>query len=165
MTTTLPDTLPITFEHRSTIPTTMEAMIAFHEDPAAFSRLSPPPIFAQIHRREWRSMRDAEIEFTLWFLILPIRWTARHEPGPTPTSFIDRQVKGPVKLWVHRHLFEQVNGGITLIDRLTILHRPGIQGVFTRLLFNTLSLRFLFTYRHMRTRLGVKQFEHQPANV
>ncbi len=165
MTSTFPDNLPITFEHRSMIPTTMDAMIAFHEDPAAFGRLTPPPILSQIHRREWRSMRDAEIEFTLWFLILPLRWVARHEPGPTPTSFVDRQVKGPVKVWVHRHLFEQTSGGIVLIDRLTILHHDGIKGIFTRLLFNMLSLRILFFYRHLRTRLGVKQFEHLSTSV
>jgi len=155
----IPDNLPITFEHRSTIATTMDAMIAFHEDPAAFNRLTPPPIFAQIHRREWRSMRDAQIEFTLWFAFVPLRWIAQHEPGPIPTSFIDRQVKGPVKVWVHRHLFEHVPGGIQLTDRLTILHQPGLKGDFTRLLFNNAALRFLFTYRHVRTRLGVKRYE------
>jgi len=158
------DNLPITFEHRSVIPTTMDAMIAFHEDPSAFARLSPPPIFAQVHRRDWRSMSDAEIEFTLWFLVLPVRWIARHEPGPTPTSFIDVQYQGPVDTWVHRHIFNQVQGGIELIDRLTIIHRKsGFWAIFSRLFFSPLPLRFLFFYRHLRTRMGVKQYEHQPA--
>ncbi|MDX2159860.1 MAG: hypothetical protein SF162_00905 [bacterium] len=155
-----------TFEHRSVIPTTMQAMIAFHEDPAAFSKLSPPPIFAQVHRRDWRSMADAEVEFTLWFAVLPIRWIARHEPGPTPTSFIDRQVKGPVESWVHEHIFTQVAGGIELHDRLTIVHRKsGFWAIFTRLFFGTLPLRFLFIYRHLRTRMGVKRYEQTPANA
>ncbi|MFN8527176.1 MAG: hypothetical protein U0670_01035 [Anaerolineae bacterium] len=160
MSTNTPDNLPITFEHRSVIPTTMAAMIAFHEDPAAFRRLTPPPIFIQVRRRDWRSMRDADVEFTMWFTFLPIHWIAHHEPGATPTSFVDRQIVGPVDTWVHRHIFTEVPGGIELIDRLTVIHRKGgFWGLFTRLAFGNLPLRILFLYRHLRTRLGVKQYE------
>ena len=156
------DNLPITFEHRSVIVTTMDAMIAFHQNPAAFRQLTPPPIFAQVHRRDWRSMTDADIEFTLWFAFFPVRWIVKHEPGPIPTSFIDRQIKGPVETWVHRHIFNKVEGGVELIDRLTIIHhKSGFWAIFSRLFFNTPALRFLFWYRHLRTRLGVKQFEHK----
>lgn len=146
-----------TFEHTSVISTTIEAIEAFHEDPKAFSRLTPPPIFAQIHRRELKSLVEGELEFTLWFGPIPIRWLAQHEAGPTENSFADRMMKGPMAYWLHCHIFEEVEGGVRLTDRIMLAHKPGIAGLLTRLMFDGLPLRFLFIYRHMRTRMATRQ--------
>lgn len=146
------------FEFRSVIPTTLESIMAFHEAPNAFSKLTPPPIFIQVHRRALKSLTEGEVEFTLWFGPLPARWHVRHEPGPTPTSFIDQALSGPVAYWRHEHLFTKVSGGVELLDRVTIGHKPGgFWGIFTRLFFTGLPLRLLFFYRHLRTRFGVKR--------
>lgn len=155
--------MPI-FEHRSLIPATMAQVIAFHEDPRALNILTPPPIFMQLHRRDWRSMNDATMEFTLWFGFIPVRWTAQHEPGPTPTSFTDRMVSGPVEKWVHQHIFEQRENGVELIDRLTIEHKSsGLWSLFTRLAFHPLALRILFFYRHLRTRMAAPKMQVSEA--
>lgn len=147
-----------TFEHSSVIAgTTIEAMTAFHEDPKAFSRLTPPPIFAQIHRRELNSLTDGEMEFTLWFGPLPIRWLARHEPGPTSHSFADRMMDGPMAFWLHQHVFEEVDSGVRLTDRITIEHKQGVPGLLTRLMFDGLPLKILFIYRHLRTRMALSK--------
>jgi ligand-binding SRPBCC domain-containing protein len=144
------------FEHRSTMPTTLEQMWAFHDAPNAFTTLTPPPIFVQMHRNERTSLTSGEVEFTLWFGPLPVRWTARHEPGPTPTSFIDRQVKGPMDYWEHQHIMQEVPGGVELIDRITLGYPKAFpRSLFTHLLFGALPLRILFVYRHLRTRLAV----------
>jgi ligand-binding SRPBCC domain-containing protein len=146
-----------TFEHTSVINTTLDAIIAFHENPKAFAILTPPPIFAQIHRRELQSLTEGELEFTLWFGFIPVRWLAQHEPGPTAHSFADRMVKGPLAFWLHRHIFEEVPGGVRLTDRISIAHKPGLPGLLTRLVFDGLPLRMLFVYRHLRTRWALRQ--------
>jgi len=143
-----------THEFSTVISTTLEQMEAFHADPNAFGKLTPPPIFAQVHRRELNSMTDGELEFTLWFGPLPVRWLAKHEPGPTEHSFADRMMRGPMRFWLHRHIFEPVEGGVRLTDRITLAHKPGFPGLLTRLFFDGLPLRFLFFYRHLRTRWG-----------
>jgi ligand-binding SRPBCC domain-containing protein len=143
------------YEKRTVMKTTMDKMIAFHQDPKALGKLSPPPIFMQLHRDERTSMTEGEIEFTLWFGIIPIRWIARHEPGRTETSFADLMVKGPMAYWRHEHIFEEAEEGVALIDRVNIAHKPGIPGLITRLMFDGIPLRFLFFYRHMRTRMAV----------
>ena len=51
-------------------------MIAFHEHPRAFARLTPPPIFVQMHRNALKSLTEGEVEFTLWFGPIPARWIA-----------------------------------------------------------------------------------------
>ncbi len=144
------------YEKRSVINTSIARMIAFHNEPKALGTLTPPPIFMQLHRDDRKSLSEGEIEFTLWFLFIPIRWIARHEAGPTETSFADRQVKGPMGYWRHEHIFREVPGGVELTDRVKLGHRPGVQGILTRLAFDGLPLRMLFFYRHLRTRLATR---------
>ncbi|MCB9454330.1 MAG: cyclase, partial [Anaerolineaceae bacterium] len=83
---------------------------------------------------------------------VPVKWTARHEPGPTETSFADRQISGPLESWYHQHIFTPVDGGVELHDKITFTHKPGWQGLLTRLTFDGIPLQILFFYRHWRTR-------------
>jgi ligand-binding SRPBCC domain-containing protein len=145
------------FEHSSVMNTTIEQMVAFHEAPDVFGKLTPPPIFAQIHRRELVSLRDGEMEFTLWFGPLPIRWLARHEPGQNEHSFMDRQMQGPMAFWLHHHIIEQDGDSVRLTDQITIAHKPGLSGLLTRFMFDGLPLKILFLYRHWRTRMAVER--------
>jgi ligand-binding SRPBCC domain-containing protein len=148
------------FQKRSVMPTTMDRMIAFHEGKDAFKTLTPFPIIAQIHDDRRTSITAGEIDFTLWFGPIPARWTAQHEPGPIPTSFADRMVKGPLKAWRHEHIFREVPGGIELTDSIVFEHfdlDKGFWAVFTRLFMDTLGLNGLFFYRHMITRIKTKQ--------
>ncbi|HEX2619762.1 MAG TPA: hypothetical protein VHL11_06435 [Phototrophicaceae bacterium] len=145
------------FEKHTLMKTTMDKMLAFHADPKALRQLTPPPIFVQLHRNDRTGLTDGEVEFTLWFTVIPIRWVARHQPGPIPTSFGDRMAKGPMAYWYHEHIFEQMSDGVVLHDRLTLAHQPGLPGILTRLMFDGLPLRILFFYRHLRTRMAVEQ--------
>lgn len=130
----------------------LDDLLRFHQDPQALAKLTPPPIFAQLLRDERGSITEGEVEFRLWFGPLPLRWIARHEPGPAPESFADVQVRGPMAYWRHEHIFREVPGGVELTDRITLVHKPGILGIFTRLAFDGLPLRILFAFRHWRTR-------------
>ena len=145
----------IQFEKRSVIPTTMAKMQAFHADPAALRKLTPPPIFVQVQRDDRTSNTDGDLEFTLWFGFIPLRWHVQHEPGPTITSFADRMLSGPVEYWRHEHVFTEQPNGIELTDRLVIAYPSGIQGLITRLMFGRLPLQLLFTYRHWQTRRAI----------
>lgn len=145
------------FEKRTVMKTSMEKMTAFHQDPKALSKLSPPPIFTRLHRDERTSLTNGELEFTLWFGFIPIRWIAQHQPGPTTTSFADLMLHGPLAYWRHEHIFETVPGGVTLTDRVTLAHKAGLSGLLTRFMFDGLPLRILFFYRHLRTRMAVER--------
>jgi ligand-binding SRPBCC domain-containing protein len=113
-------------------------------------------MFIQVLRDDRTSLTDGEFLFRLWFGPIPVRWLARHEPGPTPTSFMDRMIEGPMAQWEHRHIFRAVESGIELIDHITLAHKPGWRGLLTRLVFDGLPLRLLFTYRHLRTRMSLR---------
>lgn len=145
------------FETRSVMSTDLDAMTAFHESPSALRKLVPPPMVMQIRRDDRTSLTEGDLEFTLWLGPIPIKWHAQHEPGPTPNSFADRMVDGPMAYWRHEHIFEEHADGVALIDRITLAHKPGIAGVVTRFMFDGIPLRLFFFYRHMRTRMAVKR--------
>jgi ligand-binding SRPBCC domain-containing protein len=142
----------LTFEKRSVIPANLDAVWEFHAAPGAFRRLTPLPIIGQIHQDQRTSLTQGRLDFTLWFGPLPIRWVADHEPGPSPTSFRDRMVTGPLEIWVHEHLMEETVGGVLLTDRITYQHKPGLPGWISRVLFSRRGLETLFAYRHWITR-------------
>lgn len=145
------------YEKRSLMKTTLQKMRSFHEDPQALSRLSPPPIFMQVKDDQRTSLTEGDIFFVLWMGPIPIRWHAQHQAGPTPDSFADEMISGPLEYWRHEHIFTEKPGGVELCDRITLAHKPGLQGLLTRLMFDGLPLRFLFFYRHMRTRMTVEK--------
>ena len=149
--TTQPEEIRI-FDKSIVLNTTVEDLIAFHDERSTMPKLAPPPMFIQIIRDERTSLSEGELEFNLWFGPVPIRWIARHEPGPTEHSFADRMMKGPMAYWRHEHIFEAVDDGAKLTDRVTLAHKPGLAGIITRLLFDGIPLRILFFYRHLRTK-------------
>jgi ligand-binding SRPBCC domain-containing protein len=140
------------FEHKSILPGTVEQAWAFHAQPGAFSKLTPPPIFVQMIDNQLKSLTEGTVDFRLWFGPIPVHWIARHEPGLIPTSFTDRQVSGPLAYWEHQHVMRPVTEGVELLDHITLEHKSGLAGWLTRLFFDGLPLRFLFVYRHWRTR-------------
>lgn len=145
-----------TVEFRSVMPGTAQQLWDFHAQPNAFGKLTPPPIFIQMIDNRLKSLTEGTVDFRMWVGPLPLRWVAQHEPGPTPTSFKDRMVSGPLAHWEHEHLFRDVEGGAELVDHVTLEHKPGLMGIFTRLMFDGLPLRIFFMYRHLRTRWGLK---------
>ena len=88
------------FVQSSVIMTTLQEMKRYRADPRALARLTPPPIFMRVLRDDRRSLTEGEIEFTLWFGPLPIRWLARHENGPSPDSIADVQLRGRAGRWL-----------------------------------------------------------------
>lgn len=149
-----------TFIHRSVIPATLEQITAFYEDPRILGWLTPPPIIMQVRSDKRTSLTSGELEFTLWFGPLPVRWKARHEPAAIEYAFVDRMIEGPVAYWVHQHGYRPVEGGIELTDEISIEHqKTGFWSLFTRLVFDGLPLRFLFIYRHLRTRWSAPRLQ------
>lgn len=142
------------FETSTTIATTMEKMQEFHRDADALAKLTPPPIFVRLREDNRISNTEGDLKFTMWFGPVPLQWHAQHQSGPTETSFADFMVSGPMAYWRHEHIFEEVDGGVRLTDRVTLAHPSGWQGLLTRLVFDGLPLRILFIYRHLRTRLA-----------
>ncbi len=123
-----------------------ESVAFFHHDTNALRLLTPPPVFVQMHRVEPLA-ENSRSEFTLWFGPLPIRWLAVHSQVG-PLGFTDRQARGPMKYWEHRHQWQAVDERTTMMEeRIIYEHHPGLRGLLSRLLFAPPLLKLMLAYR------------------
>jgi ligand-binding SRPBCC domain-containing protein len=49
---------------------------------------------------------------------IPLTWVTRIEEVQAPYKFVDTQLRGPYKRWWHEHVFEEVEGGVLMRDRV-----------------------------------------------
>ena len=132
----------------------------FHAHSTSMAAITPPPIIAQIHAAPPHLKPGDEMDFTLWFGPLPLRWLARIESvndtravaTQTLTGFADRQIHGPFQHWLHRHIFEPIDDTTTaIIDEIELKPKPhplwGLIG-----LGMWLTLPLLFAFRRWKTR-------------
>ncbi len=143
--------MPI-FDYTFLVNAPLQAVADFHRDTRALKRLSPPPLFVQLHRAEPLS-EGAVAEFTLWFGPVPMRWVAVHSDVSARHGFTDTQQRGPLKAWRHTHRFEAVDAHTTRVrEHIEYEYPLGLRGLLARLLFSPLALTFLFAYRQWVTR-------------
>lgn len=88
------------------------------------------------------------IDYELRLYGLPFRWRTVIESFNPISSFIDVQIKGPYRTWLHRHEFEDVPGGTQMHDRVEYELPFGWIGNITHALFVRQSVEQIFTYRN-----------------
>lgn len=145
------------FEFSFTVNAPLTAVSDFHHDTSVLKKLTPPPIFAQIHHFD--PLADGAVAaFTLWFGPIPVRWRAVHS-DVSVNGFTDTQAAGPLKSWQHTHRFTAVSPTITRVDETIVYEYPngGPWAIFTRLFFNKPALTGLFTARKLLTRWHLRQ--------
>jgi ligand-binding SRPBCC domain-containing protein len=76
---------------------------------------------------------------------VPISWTTRIEAWQPPYGFVDRQLRGPYRLWEHTHELEAVAGGTLIRDRVRY-RTPAGRRLVAR------WLRAIFDFRAQATR-------------
>jgi ligand-binding SRPBCC domain-containing protein len=122
------------------------------------------PFFARAHNLEeitpsWLRfrVRDPEptrmgegalIHYDLRLHGLPLRWTSRIEEWDPGRSFVDRQLRGPYRLWHHRHTFRSDGAGTVIGDEVHYVLPFGPLGELAHSLFVRRDLERIFDYRH-----------------
>ena len=114
----------------------------FFADARNLERLTPPWLRFEVltpGRIEMR--RGAAIDYRLRLRGVPVRWRSEITAWEPPFRFVDEQRRGPYRLWIHEHRFEEREGrtlagdrvryavpGGRLVDRLLV--RPDLERIF-----------------------------------
>lgn len=140
------------FQYSSVINAPVETVWQFHERPDILKILTPPWQPVKIIRREGGLGVGAISEFRINLGPIPVKWIAQHIECQSNSLFIDEQIKGPMKSWIHRHQFENTKGQTKLKDLISY-ELPG--GWLAELLLGwwvEARLKDMFRYRHEVTK-------------
>ena len=107
------------FETEQVVAAGLEETFAFFSDAANLDAITPPSLRFKIVTPRPIEMREGTlIEYRLSLKGIPIRWLTRIDEWTPGWSFIDRQLRGPYALWVHRHTFFPHRDGTSIRDRV-----------------------------------------------
>jgi ligand-binding SRPBCC domain-containing protein len=139
------------YQHKFVVNAPISKVAEFHRNPDALKKLTPPPVFVQLHSAQKMS-EGSMIDFTLWLGLLPLRWKAIYNDVQSMAGFTDRMLTGPYLEWEHQHRFAELNSNQTLVlDTVrATLGKHLLWGLISRLMW--MSLPFLFAYRALQTR-------------
>lgn len=130
------------FKSEIWLPRPIEEVFAFFSDPANLALITPP-------RLDFRMVVPGPIEMRVGALLnyklrirgFPVRWRSKITEWEPPHRFVDEQIRGPYRLWIHEHKFELRDGGTLVRDHVRYavpfdwaLHklvvRPDVERIF-----------------------------------
>lgn len=139
------------YQHQFRVKSPLEKVVEFHSQSASMAAITPPPIIVKVHHAPAVLAEGDEMEFTMWFGPLPLRWLARIE-AVSPEGFTDRQLRGPFAEWVHRHQFVIVDDHTTEVKDEINLRLRSHPFWWMVGLGMWLGLPLLFAYREWKTK-------------
>lgn len=145
------------FEQQSELPVSADVAYAWHARPGALQRLAPPwePVRVLEQRGD---LADGRVVLEVPLGPFRQRWVAQHRGGVPGREFVDEQVEGPFRRWVHSHLFEPVGANhCRYVDRIEY-ELPG--GAFGALAAGAVRRRLERTFRYRHATLAADLRAH-----
>ncbi|HSC30006.1 MAG TPA: SRPBCC family protein [Vicinamibacterales bacterium] len=111
---------PRAFRTRLELPLARERLFPFFADAANLQLITPPELHFQIVTPLPIVMEaGALIRYRLRLMGVPFEWLTRITVWDPPREFVDEQVKGPYRTWIHKHLFVETSEGTRMHDAVT----------------------------------------------
>jgi len=144
------------FQAEIWLPLPPEELFPFFADAANLDAITPKWLHFRIVTPQPVEMREgALIDYKLRVHGLPLRWRTLIREWNPPHHFVDEQLRGPYRQWIHRHTFEPQNGGTLARD---IVHYAVPFDFIAHPLFVRRDIERIFAYRQeaLRKRFGAK---------
>jgi hypothetical protein len=89
----------------------------------------------------------ALIDYRIKIHGIPVGWRTEITEWDPPHAFTDEQLRGPYRKWIHRHRFEEAEGGTRVTDHVEYA-APG--GRLVEALFVRRDVERIFDHRTVR---------------
>ncbi len=133
---------------RLVLPRPRDEVFPFFADARNLEALTPALLKFSIVTRDPQIYQGALLDYRLRIHGVPINWRTEITCWDPPIRFIDRQVRGPYRLWHHLHTFE--DAGATTVCEDVVHYRP-VGGAAANPIVAR-DLRKIFSYRAERLR-------------
>jgi ligand-binding SRPBCC domain-containing protein len=135
-------------EQEAFLPRPRPEIFSFFADAANLDRVTPPWLAFRIVTPTPVAMAPGTlIDYRLRLRGVPIRWRTEITVWEPPHRFVDTQVRGPYRRWVHEHRFAEVPGGTQMVDRVEYALPFGFLGRLAHRLFVGRDVARIFAYR------------------
>ena len=141
------------FRSQLWLPQSRDKVFAFFADAHNLDLITPPWLHFQTITPGSGELRSGMLmDHRLRLHGFPLRWRSKITDWDPPARFVDEQVSGPYRLWIHEHRFEERNNGTLVRDHVCyavlfdfLIHRlfirPDIERIFA---FREKKLREIF---------------------
>jgi ligand-binding SRPBCC domain-containing protein len=148
------------FESKLLVPRIREEVFDFFSNALNLESLTPPWLrFHVVTPTPIEMAAGTEIEYRLKVHGIPMAWRSRITVWEPPQRFVDEQLKGPYRLWIHEHRFVEHSGGTVCEDHLR--YAPIGGSIVNRLVVEK-DVKRIFAYRSERL-LEIFGHENHPA--
>jgi ligand-binding SRPBCC domain-containing protein len=108
-----------TFKAELWLPERRDAVFSFFADARNLEAITPPWLNFAIVTPEPIDMRaGARIDYRLSVHGFPVHWKTEISVWDPPYRFVDQQLRGPYRRWIHTHTFEEKDGGTLCRDHV-----------------------------------------------
>jgi ligand-binding SRPBCC domain-containing protein len=100
------------------LPSPRDQVFRFFADPKNLQQLTPNWLHFEILSPEGKIEMGTLLDYRLKLRGMPLRWQSEISVWQPLHRFVDRQTKGPYRLWVHEHTFVDDRGGTLVRDHV-----------------------------------------------
>ena len=108
-----------TLETRLILPGPVARVFEFFAEASNLEAITPPWLhFHILTPRPILMEKGTRIDYRLRLRGLPLRWCSEITTWDPPRRFVDEQIRGPYRVWIHEHEFAERDGGTEVRDRV-----------------------------------------------
>ena len=147
------------YSRKTLLASSVQSVFDWHLSPEAILILTPP--WQPMEVIEYSELAENSLAvFRTRILGIPFYWEAEHFDVQLNKQFCDRQVKGPFRTWIHRHLFlAKGNETCLMIDEIdfTLTRARWINRILGNVIYRKIDALFEFRHQVLQQQFGKRK--------